>query len=120
MILSTTETVPGMEVTEGLGLVSGSTVRARVFLRDIFAGLKNILGGEVSTYTRMLEEAREQAVVRMIEAAEEKGADAIVSMRFSTSAIMKNAAEVVAYGTAVKLKEAGGTSARAPRDGPVL
>ena len=105
MILSTTETVPGMEITEGLGLVSGSTVRARVFLRDIFAGFKNILGGEVSTYTRMLEEAREQAVVRMIEAAEEKGADAIVCMRFSTSAIMRNAAEVVAYGTAVKLKK---------------
>jgi len=106
VILSTTDSVPGMEVAEGLGLVSGSTVRARVFLRDIFAGFKNLLGGEVSTYTRMLEEAREQAIVRMIEAAEEKGADAVVCMRFTTSAIMKNAAEVVAYGTAVRLKKA--------------
>lgn len=106
MILSTTDAVPGMEITEGLGLVAGSTVRARVFFRDIFAGLKNLVGGEVSTYTRMLEEAREQAIVRMIEEAEEKGADAVVCMRFSTSAIMKNAAEVVAYGTAVKLRKA--------------
>jgi uncharacterized protein YbjQ (UPF0145 family) len=107
-----------MEVTEGLGLVSGSTVRARVFLRDIFAGLKNLLGGEVSTYTRMLEEAREQAVVRMIEAAEEKGADAIVCVRFSTSAIMKNAAEVVAYGTAVKLAKLEGAGGSASEAGP--
>ena len=104
MILSTTGTVPGMEVTEGLGLVSGSTGRARVFFRDLFAGLKNIVGGEVATYTRMLEDAREQAVVRMIEAAEKKGADAVVGVRFSTSAIMKSAAEVMAYGTAVKLR----------------
>ena len=108
MIISTTESVPGMEVTEGLGLVTGSTVRARVFFRDLFAGLKNLVGGEVSTYTRMLEEAREQAVVRMIEAAEERGADAVVGVRFSTSAIMRNAAEVMAYGTAVKLRAAGG------------
>ena len=104
MILSTTETVPGMEVTEGLGLVSGSTVRARIFLSDILAGLKNLIGGEVVTYTRMLEEAREHAVVRMIEQAEKKGADAVVAIRFSTSTITKNAAEVMAYGTAVRLK----------------
>ena len=104
MIVSTTDGISGMEVAETLGLVSGSTVRARFFLRDLFAGLKNVLGGEVSTYTRMLEDAREQAVVRMIEAAEEKGADGIVNVRFSTSSIMKNAAEVLAYGTAVKLR----------------
>ncbi len=103
MILSSTDGVAGTEVTETLGLVSGSTVRARFFLRDLLAGLKNIVGGEVSTYTRMLEDAREQAVVRMMEAAEEKGADAVIQVRFSTSSVMKNAAEVLAYGTAVKL-----------------
>ena len=105
MILSTTDGVSGMDVAETLGLVSGSTVRARFFLRDVLAGLKNILGGEVSTYTRMLDEAREQAVVRMIEEAEGKGADAVINVRFSTSSVMKSAAEVLAYGTAVKLRQ---------------
>ncbi len=111
MILSTTDGVSGMVVVETLGLVSGSTVRARFFLRDIFAGIKNVVGGEVSTYTRMLDDAREQAVVRMIEEAEAKGADAVINVRFSTSAIMKNAAEVLAYGTAVKLKAGRETDA---------
>lgn len=104
MILSTTDHVAGMEIAETLGLVCGNTVRARVFLRDIFANLKNLIGGEVRTYTRMLAEAREQALVRMIEQAEEKGADAVVSVRFVTSAVMRQAAEVLAYGTAVKLR----------------
>lgn len=104
MILSNTDGVSGVEVAETLGLVSGSTVRARFFLRDALAGLKNLIGGEVTTYTRMLEDAREQAVVRMIEAAERKGADAVVNVRFSTSAIMRNAAEVLVYGTAVRLR----------------
>ncbi len=107
MILSTTDGVAGMEVRETLGLVTGSTVRARFFLRDMFAGLKGMIGGEVGTYTKMLTDAREQAVVRMIEVAEAKGADAVVNVRFATSQIMVNAAEVVAYGTAVRLGETG-------------
>ena len=89
------------------------SVRARSFLHDTIAGIKGIVGGEVAGYTKMLDEAREEALIRMIEQAEEKGADAVVMVRFSTSAIMRRSAELLAYGTAVKLTrtEAGGGSA---------
>ncbi len=107
MILSTTETVAGMEVAETLGLVAGSSVRSRNFLRDIGAWLKNLLGGEIGVYTEMLQEARDQALVRMIEAAQKKGADGVVNVRLATSAIMRQAAEVMAYGTAVRLRRIG-------------
>jgi len=106
MIVTTTDDVAGMEVAETLGLVCGNTVRARFFVRDFLAGLKNLVGGEVSTYTRMIAEAREQAIVRMIEQADEKGADAVIGVRFTTSAVMRSSAEVLAYGTAVKLRPA--------------
>jgi uncharacterized protein YbjQ (UPF0145 family) len=106
MILSTTDGVVGMEVTQTLGLVMGSTVRARFFVRDFLAGIKSMIGGEVATYTRMLVDAREQALVRMTEEAESKGADAVVNVRFATSAVMRQAAELLAYGTAVKLRKA--------------
>ena len=106
MILSTGDSVAGFEVAETLGLVSGSTVRARFFVRDVFAGLKAFVGGEVTAYTKMLDDAREEAVVRMIDEAEQKGADAVVMVRFSTSAVMNRAAEILAYGTAVKLTPA--------------
>lgn len=106
MILTTDDRVAGFEATETLGVVSGSTVRARSFLRDVFAGIKGLVGGEVPGYTRMLDDAREEAVVRMIEEAERKGADAVVTVRFSTSAGLRRSAEVLAYGTAVKLRRA--------------
>ncbi len=104
MILTTDDRVAGFEVAETLGVVSGSTVRARFFLRDILARLKGIVGGEVESYTKMLDDAREEATVRMIDKAERKGADAVVMVRYSTSSVMARAAEVLAYGTAVKLK----------------
>jgi uncharacterized protein YbjQ (UPF0145 family) len=105
MILSTTDCVTKMEIDQMLGLVSGNSVRSRFFLRDIGAWFRNLIGGEISTYTQMMAEARNHALVRMIEAAEEKGADAIVNVRFVTSAIMRQSAEVLVYGTAVTLKE---------------
>ena len=104
MIYVTTETIQGKEILESLGTVRGSTVRARNIGRDIFAGLKNIVGGEISEYTRLLADSREQAIKRMIDDANNLGADAIVNVRFTTSAVMQGAAEMLAYGTAVKLK----------------
>ncbi|MGB0429111.1 MAG: YbjQ family protein [Bacteroidia bacterium] len=106
MIISNTETVAGKELTETLGLVRGSTVRARNIGRDIFAGLKNLVGGEISEYTRLLAEAREESLFRMKQDAEKLGADAIVNVRFTTSAVSQGMAEILAYGTAVKLKDA--------------
>lgn len=103
MIISNTPTVDGRTITHSLGLVRGSTVRARNFGRDIFAGFKNIIGGEISEYTRLLADSREQALQRMIKDAEQLGADAVVNVRFTTSAVMQGAAEILAYGTAVKL-----------------
>ncbi|MEM6633188.1 MAG: YbjQ family protein [Bacteroidota bacterium] len=105
MILTNTETIPGKEITEVLGIARGSTVRARNIGKDIFAGLKNIVGGEISQYTLLQAKAREEAIDRMIADAERLGADAIVNIRFSTSMIMQAASEILAYGTAVKLKE---------------
>lgn len=103
MILSTTEKIPNREITAILGISRGSTVRARSIGRDIFAGLKNLVGGEISEYTRLQAEAREQAMQRMVQDAQKMGADAIVNVRLSTSMVMQGAAEILAYGTAVKL-----------------
>ena len=104
ILISTTETIPGKEITEMLGIARGSTVRARNVGRDIFAGFKNLVGGEISEYTKLQAESREQALQRMIEDAKRLGADAIVNVRLQTSMIMQGASELLAYGTAVKLK----------------
>lgn len=104
MIYVTTPTIAGKEIYETLGLVRGSTVRARNIGRDIFAGLRNIVGGEIPEYTSLLVQAREEAIKRMLGEAQRLGADAIVNVRFNTSQVMQGAAEMLAYGTAVKLK----------------
>jgi uncharacterized protein YbjQ (UPF0145 family) len=104
MELSSTETIPGRQVSEALGVVWGNTVRARWFGQDIGALGKQIVGGEIKGYTEMLSQARDQAVERMVERAQEKGADAVVNVRFATSQIMGSAAEILAYGTAVRLE----------------
>lgn len=103
MIISTTEKVPNREITEILGIARGSTVRARSIGRDIFAGLKNIVGGEIEEYTKLQAQSREQAMHRMIKDAEQLGADAVVNVRLTTSMVMQGASEILAYGTAVKL-----------------
>lgn len=104
MILTTTETVPNRELESILGVCRGSTVRARNIGRDIFAGLKNIVGGEIEEYTKLQAQSREQALERMTKDAEQLGADAVLNIRFTTSMITQGASEVMAYGTAVKLK----------------
>ncbi len=104
MMLATTEKIEGRQIKEMLGLVKGNTIRAKWFGKDIVVGLRQIVGGELKEYTEMLTEAREEALQRMIEEAEKIGADAVVGLRFTTSQIMSNAAEILAYGTAVKLK----------------
>ena len=101
MILVNTEFVPGRTILELRGLVQGNTVRAKHVGRDIMAGLKNIVGGELKGYTELLNDARQQAVSRMVEQAQQLGANAIVNVRFSTSSITAGAAELYAYGTAV-------------------
>ncbi|NVK27962.1 MAG: YbjQ family protein [Flavobacteriia bacterium] len=104
MIISTTDNIPNREITEILGVARGSTVRARNVGRDIFAGLKNIVGGEISEYTKLQAQSREQAMQRMELDAHKLGADAIVNVRLTTSMVMQGASEILAYGTAVKLK----------------
>jgi len=104
MIVVTTEQIEGKRIVETLGLVRGSTIRARHVGRDIMAGMRNIVGGEVKDYTVMLAQAREEALQRMIEQAEKMGANAIVGVRLVTSMVMSGAAEMVAYGTAVKIE----------------
>lgn len=104
MILTTTENIPNKEIEEILGVARGSTVRARNVGRDIFASLKNIVGGEISEYTQLQAQSREQAMQRMIEDAQKLNADAIVNIRITTSMVMQGASEILAYGTAVKLK----------------
>jgi uncharacterized protein YbjQ (UPF0145 family) len=104
ILISTTETIPGRNITESLGIARGSTVRARNLGRDIFAGLKNLVGGEISEYTRLLADSREEALQRMLLDGQRLGADAIVNVRFTTSNVMQGAAEILAYGTAVKLQ----------------
>ncbi|NLV71774.1 MAG: YbjQ family protein [Actinobacteria bacterium] len=104
MIISTAEGVPGREVEAILGVVRGNTSRARHVGKDILAGLRNIVGGEITEYTKLMGESREQAIDRMIAQAQELGADAIICVRFTTSMVMAQASEILAYGTAVKLK----------------
>lgn len=101
MILVTTDFVPGKKITKTLGLVRGNTIRARHIGKDIKAALRNIVGGEITDYTKMMAESREQSLDRMMEEAESLGANAIINIRFSTSMIMQNAAEILAYGTGV-------------------
>jgi len=103
MVLVNTETVPGHTIREVKGLVQGNTIRAKHVGRDIAAGLKNIVGGELKGYTELLTEARRQAVERMIAQAQQLGANAVVNVRFTTSAVTQGAAELYAYGTAVVL-----------------
>jgi len=103
MILTTTENIPKKEIVEILGVARGSTVRARNIGRDLFAGLKNIIGGELSEYTKLQAESREQAIQRMVSDGERLGANAIINIRISTSVITQGAAEILAYGTAVKI-----------------
>ena len=105
MIVTTSSTIAGRRVARTLGLVRGNTIRARHVGRDITAALRTLVGGEISEYTKLFAEAREQALDRMVEEAESLGADAVVDMRFSTSMVMTGAAELLAYGTAVKLKD---------------
>ena len=105
MIICTSENVPGKKITEVLGIARGSTVRARNVGRDIFAGLKNLVGGEISEYTKLQADAREQAMQRMIDDAKRLGADAVIAFRLNTSVITQGAAEILAYGTAVKLED---------------
>ena len=104
MILTNIESVKGMNITEQYGLVQGSTIRAKNIGRDIMAGFKNIVGGELKGYTELLVEARQQATQRMISQAEELGANAIINVRYSTSSVAQGAAEILAYGTAVTVK----------------
>lgn len=104
MIITTTEHIEDKRIVQTLGLVRGNTIRARHVGRDIMAGFKTLVGGEIMTYTKLMAEAREQALDRMIEEAKRLGADAVVGVRFSTSVIVGGAAELLAYGTAVKLE----------------
>lgn len=104
MFMTTTETVPGRTIVECFGLVNGSTVRAKNIGRDIAAGLKNLIGGELKGYTELLAESRAQATERMAEQAAAMGANAIVNVRFATSSVAQGAAELFAYGTAVRVE----------------
>jgi len=104
MIITTTENIPNKEVTEILGIARGSTVRARNVAKDIFAALKGVVGGEISEYTKLQADSREQALQRMYKDAEKMGADAVINVRMTTSMVMQGASELLAYGTAVKLK----------------
>ena len=103
MIVTTTQGIPGREITEILGLARGNSVRARHAGRDIMAGLRNLVGGEISEYAKLQAETREMATRRMIQFAESLGADAVVGIRYTTSMITSGASEILAYGTAVKL-----------------
>ena len=105
MILVNTETVPGYRVVETKGLVQGNTIRAKHLGRDIAAGFKNLVGGELKGYTELLTESRRQAIERMIGQAQQLGANAVVNVRFTTSAVTQGAAELYAYGTAMVVEE---------------
>ncbi len=105
MILTNTETIPGKVIEEHYGVVSGSTVRAKHIGRDIMAGFKNIVGGELKGYTELLQEARDEAVQRMVAQAESLGANAVVNVRFATSSVAQGASELYVYGTAVKVRD---------------
>jgi len=101
MIITTSAEIEGKRITKTIGLVRGSTIRAKHIGKDIMAAFRGLAGGEITEYTKMMAEAREEAIKRMIEDAEKQGANAVVSMRFSTAMVMQNAAEILAYGTGV-------------------
>jgi len=105
VIITTTETIAGKHIVRTLGLARGNTIRTRHLGKDIMAVLRNVVGGEVSEYTKMMAEAREQALDRMVEEAEQLGANAIVAVRFMTTEMMQGAAELLAYGTAVIVED---------------
>ena len=104
MIIVTIDSVPGREIEEALGIVKGQIVQTKHLGRDLMAGLQNLVGGEIKGYTDMMDEARKTATFRMIEEAEKIGADAVIGVRYASSEIMQGASEIMAYGTAVKLK----------------
>jgi uncharacterized protein YbjQ (UPF0145 family) len=104
MLITTQDEFADFEILETLGLVRGNTIRARHIGKDILAGLRNLVGGEITEYTKMLAESREQSIDRMVAEAKSKYADGIVAMRFVTSPVMQGSAELLAYGTAVKLR----------------
>ncbi|EGR2271200.1 hypothetical protein D1216_05900 [Vibrio parahaemolyticus] len=105
MIYTTTDTIPGREIAEVRGVVTGNVVQSKHIGRDLMAGLKSIVGGEIRGYTEMMTEARDIAIQRMVEQANQNGADAIVGIRFTTSSIVDGSSEILAFGTAVKLVE---------------
>ena len=105
MLITTQDEFIDYEIIETLGLVKGNTIRARHVGKDIMAGLRNLVGGEIIEYTKMLAESREQSIDRMVQNAKNMGADAVVCLRFTTAAVMQGSAELLAYGTAVKLKK---------------
>lgn len=104
MITVTSDTIPGKKIVKTFGLVRGNTIRARHVGRDIVAGLRNLVGGEIMEYTKLMAESREQAIDRMVQEAERMGANAVVGLRFTTSVIMGGAAELLSYGTAVHVE----------------
>ena len=101
MIITTSNQIEGKKIVKTIGMVKGNTIRARHVGRDIMAGLRGVVGGEITEYTKMMAESREQALQRMIEDAESQGANAVIGMRFTTSMVMQNASEILAYGTGV-------------------
>ncbi|WP_410510120.1 YbjQ family protein [Methanosarcina hadiensis] len=105
MIIATTDSIAGKEITQTIGMARGSTIQAKHIGKDIMSGLRSVVGGELTEYSEMLEEAREKAVNRMVEDARKMGADAVVNVRFMTSMVMAGAAEILAYGTAVKVRD---------------
>ena len=105
MIIVNTDFIVGKEITQTLGMARGSTIQAKHIGKDIMAVLRNMVGGELNEYSKMLEEAREKAINRMVDDAEKMGADAVINVRFMTSMVMAGSAEILAYGTAVKLSD---------------
>ncbi len=105
MIIVNTDFIVGKEITQTIGMARGSTIQAKNIGKDIMAVLRNIVGGELNEYSKMLEEAREKAINRMVDDAEKMGADAVINVRFMTSMVMAGSAEILAYGTAVKLSD---------------
>lgn len=105
MLIVNTEKIEGKKVVKTVGIVRGNTIRARHIGNDIMAGLRNLVGGEVKEYTKMISEAREEALNRMVEDAQSKGANAVLAVRFTTSQVMQGAAEILAYGTAVVVED---------------
>ena len=104
MIITTSDQVEGKKIVKTIGMVKGNTIRARHIGRDFMAGLRGVVGGEITEYTKMMAEAREQAIQRMVEDAEKQGANAVIGMKFTTSMVMTSASEILAYGTGVVLE----------------